>query len=70
MKFGQLIECNVRIMHKMRQGDWFQTSIFFKKARYVNESQLLSDLRFHVFWCTEHTTKIKTDPETTSIFIF
>ena len=35
MKFGELIEYNKRniffskIMQKMRQGDWFQTSFYF-----------------------------------------
>ena len=53
MKFGQLIEYNktnifFRIMQKLRQGDYFQTSFcFFRKVhmRYASGLQL----RFNIF---------------------
>ena len=54
MKFGQLIEYNMRnfsskIMQKMRQVDQFQTSLIFKKVLYEIKANY-QHFSFNIFW--------------------
>ena len=65
MIFGQVIKYNranffsSKIMHKMRQGDKFQTTLIFQKA--LNEVKAsLSQLSLNIFWkrSARHAIKI------------
>ena len=66
MKFGQVIKYNKtnffssKIMQKMRQGDKFQTSLFFKKALYEGKASL-SQLSLNIFWKRSARHAIKID---------
>ena len=50
MKFGQLIDYNWRIMQKMRQGDWFQTSFLFFKNMLYEVKSTGQHLSLDLFW--------------------
>ena len=52
MKFGQLVEYNKRntkIIKKIKEADYFQTSFFIKRALYEVESSCLQ-ISFDIFW--------------------
>ena len=52
MKFGQLIEYNVKNvknMQKMRLGDQFQTSFWFLEKLYIKSKQVVSTLVLSYF---------------------